>query len=143
MSKAAQDFGLRNIGSFEEDDDEQGEEYDDEGYRFREIENYVDARYLAMNGSFKPIILLIAEGYLTADMVIDEESGFRIMHLIAHFGKVKALQTLVGRLHADVNLADASGQTPIHLAALSGEIEILRYLASLSRPHSVSLNHPL
>lgn len=95
-----------------------------------------------MNGSFKPIILLISEGILSPDLIIDDESGYRIIHLIAHFGKVKALQALVTKLKADVNLADALGQTAIHLAALSGEIEILRYLASLSKPN-ISVNHPL
>lgn len=67
-------------------------------------------------------------GYIDKDFMIDETIGRRAIHLIAHYGNIKALRVIHEICEADIEIKDYQGLNPLHYAAGSGEIETLKYL---------------
>lgn len=93
-----------------------------------------------------PAICLIENGLINADTyIVEYQSGGKIIHFAAHFGKLKAFKTLVERYKANVEILDSYNMTPAHYAARTGELSILLYLqdkADLNRRDSFQ-NTPL
>lgn len=91
-------------------------------------ENTVDVLQSCLNGKFKPFLACVQAGYLDKDYIVDPQIGRRMVHLISHFGNIKALRVLHEICKADISVKDYQGLNAVHYAAGSGEIETLKYL---------------
>jgi ankyrin repeat protein len=78
----------------------------------------------AFNGDVAEVQWLVAEG---VDVNVEDEDGWRPLHLAAFSGHVEVVTTLA-ELGAAVNAAAADGRKPLHLAAGNGHVEVTRTL---------------
>lgn len=62
-----------------------------------------------------------------ADIYLQGENGFTIMHVAASHGKADILEYLID-LGMDTNVLDNNMQTPLHLASLDNDIEMVKIL---------------
>jgi len=85
-----------------------------------------------LDGSFKPFLACVQLGYVDKDFIIDHQIGRRIIHLVSHFGNIKALRVLHEIWKADIKMKDYQGLSSLHYASGSGEIETLKYLCEQS-----------
>jgi len=80
-----------------------------------------------------PIIGLIARGEIDPKKyVIDMNTGATALHYTGHFGKLKALKTLIEVFKVDpLTQLDSYKLTVAHYAARSGELSTLVYLSKV------------
>jgi hypothetical protein len=65
--------------------------------------------------------------------IVDASTGAKVVHYTGHFGKLKALKTLVSSLGIDhCLLNDYYNLNVAHYAARSGELEVLKYLQKVN-----------
>lgn len=90
--------------------------------------NLIDVTKSWLEGNFKPFIAWVQLGYISSDFIVDAQIGRRVIHLVAHFGNMKALRVLNEIFKVDLSVKDYQGLNPVHYAAGSGEIETLKYI---------------
>ena len=54
----------------------------------------IDVVQCCLDGQFKPFLASVQMGFIDKDFVVDEQIGRRVIHLIAHYGNIKALRVL-------------------------------------------------
>lgn len=91
-------------------------------------ENLVNVLQCCLDGSFKPFLACVQMGFVDKNFIVDHQIGRRVIHLIAHFGNIKAMRVMHEILKADITAKDYQGLNAVHYAAGSGEIETLKYL---------------
>ena len=99
-----------------------------------EEEKKIDIRLTVQQGSFMPIIGLVARKEIDpTKYVIDMNTGATVLHYTGHFGKLKALKTLIEVFGVDpITQLDSYKLTAVHYAARSGELSVLVYLSKLN-----------
>ncbi|CAI2359157.1 unnamed protein product [Moneuplotes crassus] len=90
--------------------------------------NVINVVQSCIEGQFKPLLACIQRGFINKDVVIDPQIGRRAIHLIAHFGNIKAMRVINEVCEADMTAKDFQGLNVFHYASGSGEIETLKYL---------------
>lgn len=72
---------------------------------------------------------LIKQGLVDpSDFVCDYITGAKVIHYAGHFGKIKALKTLIEEFKMDAKLKDGYDLNVAHYAARQGELPALLYL---------------
>lgn len=96
-----------------------------------EEQKKIEVRMTVQQGSFMPLICLIARGEVDAtQFIIDTNTGATAIHYTGHFGKLKALIALVEEFNVDpMTQLDNFNLTVAHYAARSGDLAILVYLS--------------
>ncbi len=79
-------------------------------------------------GKYKAVFRVIKEGKLPANLLLDPQNKWYLIHYLVMHGKLKELKVLVNKFDCDINILDAYQQTPLHMAALHGKTEIFKYL---------------
>ena len=79
-------------------------------------------------GKYKAVFRVIKEGKLPANLLLEPQNKWYLIHYLVMHGKLKELKVLVTKFDCDINILDAYQQTPLHMAALHGKTEIFKYL---------------
>jgi hypothetical protein len=93
-----------------------------------DAENSVNVVQFCLEGSFKPFLACVQAGFIDKDYIIDQQINRRVIHLIAHFGNIKAIRVLYEVCKCTLEVKDYQGLNAVHYASGSGEIETLKYL---------------
>jgi hypothetical protein len=96
-----------------------------------EEQKKIEVRMTVQQGSFMPLICLVARGEVDpTKFIIDGHTGSTALHYSGHFGKLKALKTLIEEFDVDpMTQLDNFKLTVAHYAARQGELAILVYLS--------------
>jgi len=80
------------------------------------------------NGKYKAVFRVIKEGKLPANLLIEPNNKWYLIHYLVMHGKLKELKVLITKFDCDINIIDAYQQTPLHMAALHSKKDIFQYL---------------
>jgi len=96
-----------------------------------EEQKKIEVRMTVQQGSFMPLICLVARGEVDPiKFIIDRNTGATTLHYTGHFGKLKALKALIEEFDVDpMTQLDNFKLTVAHYAARQGELAILVYLS--------------
>jgi ankyrin repeat protein len=90
---------------------------------------YSVTSYINQN-KHKSALLLICEGKLPVDSILNKSNKFTLLHYACYYNKINIIQALIEKLKPSINAKDASQQTPLHIATSYSTVRIIKEIAS-------------
>ena len=80
-------------------------------------------------GHYKSVFRLIEAGTLPADVILEGQSRWYLIHYLVMHNKLMELKVLLTNYNPDINVIDAYKQTALHLACVHVIPDIMKYLS--------------
>ena len=93
----------------------------------KDNEEVVNWKEQCIQGNLMPAVLLLDEGKISVNDIVNPENGNTILHYAANFGFYNVIRALIEKFGADVNIQNKLGYTPFYYIVSTTDINFFNF----------------